>query len=111
MAISFHDFAPCGFNLQRLNQFSGGFICETIISVPREAICAPAHRRRPNNRAGVAPDSTALCEKVPEPMLEKFGQFAITDGYECREGIEQGMGPPSGGTADKPYRGLKRRQF
>jgi hypothetical protein len=80
MAISFHDPSPCGFNLRRLNQFSGGFSYETIISVPREAICAPAHIKRPNNRPGVAPDSTALCEKVLEPVLEKFGRFAITYG-------------------------------
>jgi len=35
MAISFHDSSPCGFNLWCLNQFSGAFICATIISIPR----------------------------------------------------------------------------
>ena len=57
MAISFHDPSPCGFNLRRLNQFSGGFIWETTIFVPCEAICSPAHIRKPNNRPVVAPDS------------------------------------------------------
>jgi len=66
MAISFHDPSPCGFNLRRLNQLSGGFICESIVSVPREAICASAHRRRPNNRPVVPPDSTRepVCLRV-----------------------------------------------
>jgi hypothetical protein len=30
----------------------------------------------------------ALCEKVLEPVLAKFGRFAITFGYQSREGLE-----------------------
>lgn len=33
----------------------------------------------------------ALCEKIMEPILEHFGQFAITFGYQCREAIEADM--------------------
>lgn len=36
-------------------------------------------------RAGVA-----LCEKVLEPVLAKFGRFAITFGYQCRAALEAG---------------------
>ncbi|MFH2140168.1 MAG: hypothetical protein ABII63_05175 [Pseudomonadota bacterium] len=32
-----------------------------------------------------------LCEKVLEPVLEKFGRFAITFGYQCRAGVERHM--------------------
>lgn len=35
----------------------------------------------------------ALCEKVLEPILAQFGQFAITFGYQCREAIEYGINP------------------
>ena len=31
----------------------------------------------------------ALCEKVLEPVLERFGRFAITFGYQCRHAIER----------------------
>src|SRR2546428_315175 len=31
-----------------------------------------------------------LCEEVMEPVLEKFGKFAITFGYQSRELIEAG---------------------
>lgn len=32
----------------------------------------------------------ALCEKVLEPVLKRWGRFAITFGYQSREGIEYG---------------------
>lgn len=31
-----------------------------------------------------------LCEKVLEPILARFGRFAITFGYQCREAMEYG---------------------
>ena len=33
----------------------------------------------------------ALCEKVLEPVLAKWGRFILTFGYQSREGIEYGM--------------------
>jgi hypothetical protein len=33
----------------------------------------------------------ALCDKILEPTLKHFGQFAITFGYQCRQAIEAGM--------------------
>jgi hypothetical protein len=33
----------------------------------------------------------ALCEKILEPVLARFGRFAITFGYQCREAIEADM--------------------
>ena len=33
----------------------------------------------------------ALCEKILEPVLDHFGRFAITFGYQCREAIEADM--------------------
>ncbi len=30
----------------------------------------------------------ALCAKVLEPLLGKFGNFAVTFGYQCREAME-----------------------
>lgn len=35
----------------------------------------------------------ALCETLLEPVLAKFGRFAITFGYQSREGIEHGLTP------------------
>jgi hypothetical protein len=32
----------------------------------------------------------ALCEKVLEPILARFGEFSITFGYQCRKAIEYG---------------------
>src|SRR5450759_4573163 len=57
MAIPFHDPSPCGFNLFRLKQLSGGFICAVIISVPSKVVCSVAYIR-PSNRPVVAPDLT-----------------------------------------------------
>ena len=45
----------------------------------------------PEDPAMVVRAGKALCEKILEPLLEHFGRFAITFGYQCREAIEQGM--------------------
>jgi hypothetical protein len=42
----------------------------------------------PENPELVIHSGKALCEKVLEPILDHFGQFAITFGYQNREGIE-----------------------
>src|SRR5450759_443212 len=77
MAISFHDSSPCGFNLWRPKQLSGGFIWSNIMSVPPKLVCSVAYIR-PNNRPVVAPDSTRepvgffiLCfwlREIPPPI-------------------------------------------
>ena len=33
----------------------------------------------------------SLCDKILEPVLERFGRFAIVFGYQCRQAIEAGM--------------------
>lgn len=35
----------------------------------------------------------ALCEKILEPVLERFGKFSITFGYQSRETVEHGWSP------------------
>ena len=42
----------------------------------------------PEDPAMVVRAGRALCEKVLEPVLDHFGRFAITFGYQCREAIE-----------------------
>ncbi len=36
---------------------------------------------------------TSICQQVLEPILEKFGRFAITFGYQSREAIEARWSP------------------
>ncbi len=49
----------------------------------------------PGDQGMVIRAGMALCEQVLEPLLEKFGTFAITFGYQCREGIEAEMSAAS----------------
>lgn len=44
----------------------------------------------PEDSAQVIRAGKALCEKVLEPVLEKFGKFAITFAYQSREVLELG---------------------
>src|SRR5450759_3172396 len=45
----------------------------------------------PEDPAMVIRAGKALCEKILEPVLERFGRCAITFGYQCREAIEHSM--------------------
>ena len=36
---------------------------------------------------------TALCGEVLEPLLARFGRFAITYGFQCRQGVEVALSP------------------
>ena len=47
----------------------------------------------PENPAMVVRAGRALCEKILEPVLGKFGRFAITFGYQSREAMEFGWSP------------------
>ena len=49
----------------------------------------------PEDPGMVIRSGKSLCEKVLEPLLKQFGTFAITFGYQCREGIEAGMSAAS----------------
>lgn len=44
----------------------------------------------------------ALCERLLEPILQQFGRFAITFGYQSREGIEADD-PALGATSSCPH--------
>ena len=45
----------------------------------------------PEDREMVVRAGKSLCTMVLEPVLAQFGKFAITFGYQCREGIEAEM--------------------
>lgn len=45
-------------------------------------------RNFPDDPEAVICAGKALCEKVLEPFLAKWGRFAITFGYQSREGVE-----------------------
>ena len=45
----------------------------------------------PEDSAMVVRAGRALCDKILEPVLDHFGRFAITFGYQCREAIEADM--------------------
>lgn len=43
----------------------------------------------PENPLMVIKAGKALCEHLLEPILDRFGRFAITFGYQCRTGVER----------------------
>ncbi len=45
----------------------------------------------PDDYEMVVRSGKALCDRVLEPVLEKFGRFWITFGYMCRQAIEADM--------------------
>jgi hypothetical protein len=71
-----------------LTRLSPNFILRDFMFSTEAAVCG--HSNFPvDDVALVAESGRALCEKVLEPVLEKFGQFAITFGYQARETMDR----------------------
>lgn len=79
----YHDLA--------LARLSKNFILRDFLFSTESAVLGLSNY--PENPEMVIRAGKALCEKVLEPILARFGHFAITFGYQCREAIEYGLSP------------------
>lgn len=70
-----------------LIRLSRNFILRDFLFSTEAAVCG--HSNYPTDNIGqVVESGKLLCSKVLEPILEHFGRFAITFGYQGRETME-----------------------
>jgi hypothetical protein len=72
-----------------LTRLSANFILRDFLYSTSSA--ARGIPNTPDDAAMVIRSGRALCARVLEPLVAQFGTFAITFGYQCRQGIEAAM--------------------
>lgn len=71
-----------------LTRLSKNFILRDFMFSTEAAVAG--HSNFPSdNVEQVIASGKALCDRLLEPVLEQFGRFAITFGYQCRETMER----------------------
>lgn len=77
--------AACLDRLSR-TRLSKNFILRDFLFCAKSAV--HGQNNYPENPASVIAAGRALCERTLEPLLARFGRFAITFGYQSRESMD-----------------------